>query len=425
MIQKKNIQELIGNHVSPYIYGKNNFIPGETPVYYSGPYWDSRETEAAINAFLNGKWITAGENVNAFERAFSKKFNVKHSLMLNSGSSANLVMLAGLKKYYGWDDGDEILVSPTGFATTISVIHQNNLTPVFVDIELNTLNFSKYKMEKEITPKTKAIFLSPILGNPPDMDFLIDLCERYNLKLILDGCDSLGSKWDGKYLHEYCVASSNSFYAAHHISTGEGGMVSVDDRDLMKLMRSIAWWGRDCYCVGSKNLLNNGVCNNRFGKWLEDYDGIVDHKYIFSNVGYNLKPLDLQGAIGLIQLDKFDEIERKRKHAKSVITKIVTKLDHVHGVTVYPKADVCWFGTPFVVHKDIKYELVQHLEKHKIQTRNCFAGNILLHPGYKFMGNYYHYWEANKVLDKVFFIGCAPHYEQNVFDYIEEVINKF
>ena len=308
MILINNIENLVGDHVSPYIYNDNNFEPGKTFIYYSGPYWDNKETEAGINAFLNGKWITAGENVNLFEKAFSKKFNTKYSLMVNSGSSANLVLITALKKYYNWSDDDEIIVSPVGFATTISVLYQNRLKPVFIDIEWDTLNFNLDLIEDKITNKTKAIFVSPVLGNPPDMDKLIQICEKYNLKLIGDNCDSLGSKWNNKYLNEYYVAYSNSFYPAHHISTGEGGMVCTNDKLLNKLMISIAWWGRDCYCVGSNNLLGCGTCGNRFDKWLDGYDGIVDHKYVFSNMGYNLKPLDLQGAIGLVQLDKFDEI---------------------------------------------------------------------------------------------------------------------
>jgi CDP-6-deoxy-D-xylo-4-hexulose-3-dehydrase len=427
MILKDNISSLVGNHVAPYIYNANNFEPGKTFIYYSGPYWDNRETEAAIDSFLNGKWITAGERVYKFENAFSKRFNTKHSHMVNSGSSANLILIAALKKRFNWQDGDEIIVSPVGFATTISVLSQNGLKPVFIDIEWDTLNFDINKIEEKITPKTKGIFVSPVLGNPPDMDKLIKICYKYNLKLIGDNCDSLGSKWDNKYLNEYYVAYSNSFYPAHHISTGEGGMVCSDDSKLKQLFVSLSWWGRDCYCIGSANLLSCGTCGNRFDKWLENYDGIVDHKYVFSEMGYNLKPLDLQGAIGLVQLDKLDEIESNRKRSKEIISKIFT--DNIPGLRIpktLPKADPCWFGTPFICEKEgLKHKLVAHLEANKIQTRNYFAGNILLHPGYSQLDDYKKYPEANKVLDKVFFIGAAPHYRESVFQYIEEVVKKF
>jgi CDP-6-deoxy-D-xylo-4-hexulose-3-dehydrase len=427
MINKDNIISLVGNHVAPYIYNSKEFTPSKTPIYYSGPYWDNEETEAAIDAFLNGKWVTAGEKVYKFENSFSKRFNTKHSHMVNSGSSANLILIAALKEYYKWEDNDEIIVSPVGFATTISVLHQSRLKPVFVDIEWDTLNFDVNKIENKITSKTKGIFISPVLGNPPDMDKLIQIAEKYNILLIGDNCDSLGSKWDGKYLNEYYVAYSNSFYPAHHISTGEGGMVCTNIDDLKKLFVSLSWWGRDCYCIGSANLLACGTCGNRFDTWLENYDGIIDHKYVFSHMGYNLKPLDLQGAIGLKQLDKLDVIENNRRTSNSTISKIFTdNIPNVRVPKVLDKADPCWFGTPFICEEEgLKHRLVAYLEANKIQTRNYFAGNILLHPGYSFLDDYNNYPEANKVLDRVFFIGAAPHYNENVFNYIEEIIRNF
>jgi CDP-6-deoxy-D-xylo-4-hexulose-3-dehydrase len=427
MILKKNIEGLVGNHVAPYIYNSKNFEPGKTTIYYSGPYWDNREVEAAVDSLLNGKWITSGEKVYSFERKFSKKFNVKYSFMVNSGSSANLAMLAALKKRFEWNDDDEIIVSPVGFATTISVIYQNRLKPVFIDIEWETLNFDLNKIEEKITDKTVAIFLSPVLGNPPDIDRLLDICEKHNIKLVGDNCDSLGSKWNGKYLNEYYVAFSNSFYPAHHISTGEGGMVCTNDEELQKIVMSISWWGRDCYCVGPANLLSCGTCQKRFDNWLENYDGAIDHKYVFSNMGYNLKPLDLQGAIGIVQLEKYNEIEEKRKNSKNTIEKLfIENIEGVRGVKTLENAEVSWFGTPIICeNKEQKTKLVDYLEKNKIQTRNYFAGNILLHPGYSFLDDFKNYPESNKVLDTVFFVGAAPHYNENVFNYIEEVLKNY
>jgi CDP-6-deoxy-D-xylo-4-hexulose-3-dehydrase len=209
MVNLENIQSLIGNHVAPYIYNAKNFEPGKTPIYYSGPYWDNKETEVAIDTFLNGKWITTGEKVFKFERQFSKRFNVKHSHMVNSGSSANLVLIAALKRRFKWADDDEVLVSPVGFATTISVLYQHRLKPVFVDIEWDTLNFDLDALEAKITPRTKAIFVSPVLGNPPDMDRLLEIATKHNIQLVGDNCDSLGSKWGAEYLSEYYVAFSN------------------------------------------------------------------------------------------------------------------------------------------------------------------------------------------------------------------------
>lgn len=427
MIDLSNIQGLVGNHVAPYIYNAKSFEAGKTPIYYSGPYWDNKEIESAIDTFLNGKWITAGEKVFKFEKQFSKKFNVKHSHMVNSGSSANLVLIAALKKRFNWADDDEIIVSPVGFATTISVLYQHRLKPVFVDIEWDTLNFDLNQIESKITEKTKGIFVSPVLGNPPDMDRLQEIADKHGLKIIGDNCDSLGSKWNGKLLTDYYVAFSNSFYPAHHISTGEGGMICTNDDELKSLFVSYSWWGRDCYCIGSANLLSCGTCGNRFDNWLENYDGVIDHKYVFSNMGYNLKPLDLQGAIGLEQLKKLDEIEINRKRSKEKITQIfVDNIPGLRAPSKLDKADPCWFGTPFICDEPgLKHRLVEFLEENKIQTRNYFAGNILLHPGYSFLDDYKNYPEANKVLDKVFFIGAAPHYTDVVFEYIEETIKKF
>lgn len=427
MISKDNIQQLVSNHVSPYIYNSKQFVAGKTPIYYSGPYWDNRESEAAIDSFLNGKWITAGERVHKFENQFSKRFNVKYSHMVNSGSSANLVLIAALKRRFNWNDGDEIIVSPVGFATTISVIHQARLKPVFVDIEWDTLNFDVNQIVDKITNKTRGIFVSPVLGNPPDMDVLINICQQHDLKLIGDNCDSLGSRWRGKYLNEYYVACSNSFYPAHHISTGEGGMVCSDDEQLKKLFVSLSWWGRDCYCVGSANLLACGTCGNRFDKWLENYDDVIDHKYVFSEMGFNLKPLDLQGAIGSVQLEKFEEIENNRRTSKTTITNLFQEhISDLRAPKVLEHSDPCWFGTPFICEQPgLKTKLVKHLEDNKIQTRNYFAGNILLHPGYSFLDDHRLYPEANKVLGKVFFVGAAPHYNENVFEYIEQVLKRF
>jgi len=417
-----NLTEYLKENKPKYLYNQA-FVPGKSQVLYSGPYWDEEEIMAAITTFITGKWVVAGENVYKFENAFAKMFGVKYAQMVNSGSSANLVLIAALKKYFGWEDGDEVIVSPVGFPTTISTLVQNNLVPVFVDIEYDTLNFDIHKIEEKITSKTKAIFVSPVLGNAPDMDFLTALCEKHDIKLVGDSCDSLGSKWDGKPLSDYYVAWSSSFYPAHHISTGEGGICCTNIADLKKLFTSFSWWGRDCFCVGSANLLSCGTCGNRFDKWLDSYDGIIDHKYVFTNMGYNLKPMDLQGSIGLVQLKKFEEIDRKRKHSKSTIESILLKhVKGLSGVHTHGKSDTCWFGTPFICEdKILKNKLVSFLEENNIQTRNYFAGSILLHPGYKQLDDFNKYPKANTVLDKVFFLGAAPHYDEQVFNYVENI----
>ena len=423
--QIKNLIDNISDdeNVLRYVYNSNKeFIPGKTPIYYSGPYWDNRESETAITSFLMGKWLSSGESVRKFERKFSKKFNQLESVMVNSGSSANLVMIGAIKKVMGWKDGDEIILSPVGFPTTIAPVVQHGMTPVFIDIEFDTLNFDVNLIEDKITDRTKAIFISPVLGNSPDFDKLLEIKEKHNLELIMDNCDSLGSKWRGKYLTDYSIASSCSFYPAHHISTGEGGMVSSNNMDIINTARSLAWWGRDCYCVGSANLLACGTCGNRFDKWLKDYDEIIDHKYLFTNMGYNLKPLDLQGAIGLVQLEKWEEIHSNRVNSKNRLQEIIE--NNVEGAYVPSEleyAETSWFGTPIVCRdKEQKNKLVKYFEDIKVQTRNYFAGNILLHPGYSDLDDFKKYENSNKVFDKVFFIGASPHYNDEIFNYIED-----
>jgi CDP-6-deoxy-D-xylo-4-hexulose-3-dehydrase len=410
-----------------WAYNNKDFEPGKTPVYYSGPFFDSAEIRAALSAFLTGKWLVSGEHVNKFQVRFANMFNVKFAHMVNSGSSANLVLIAALKKKLGWNDGDEVIVSPVGFPTTIAPLVQNGLVPVFADIEMDTLNFDLDKVKTAIGPRTKAIFVSPVLGNPPDMDTLKILCESHGIYLIGDNCDSLGSRWNGKLITDYYYAWSTSFYPAHHITTGEGGMVCSNDEKLIDLARSISWWGRDCYCVGAANLLACGTCGKRFDTWLEGYNGVVDHKYVFTQMGYNLKPLDMQGAIGLAQLEKFDTIHNNRRHVKQMIHQFIEQ--NIKGVRVINElnsSETSWFGVPiYVDDADMKTKLQQHFEDHKVQTRNYFAGNILLHPGYSHLGDYRAYPNANKALSNVFFLGCPPHYTSEVLEYIETVCKQW
>jgi CDP-6-deoxy-D-xylo-4-hexulose-3-dehydrase len=426
MTTNEMIEALSKSILPKYVKNYDNYQEGQF-VQYSGQLWDHNEIHAAIDALLNGAWIVSGEKVSEFQDAFSKRFNVKYSHMVNSGSSANLVMVTAAKKYYKWQDGDEIIVSPVGFPTTIAPIIQNGMKPVFIDIELETLNFDVSKIEEKINSKTRAIFVSPVLGNPPNMDVIVDLCNKYGLTLLGDNCDSLGSLWNGRLITDYYDTWTTSFYPAHHISTGEGGMVCSNSEDFIKEARSISWWGRDCYCVGSNNLLECGTCGKRFDNWLEDYDGVIDHKYLFTNIGYNLKPLDLQGAIGLEQLKKFDMLESKRREYKGKIQKFIE--DNIPGARVInatENSDPSWFGVPiYCESQDMKELLVSHFESNKVQTRNYFSGNILLHPGYKHLDDYKNYPNSNLALSNVFFIGCSPLYNEKILNYIEKVCQKW
>lgn len=414
--QENTFPYITGNKIKP-----NNFIP------YSGPFWDQEEMISMFECLISGKWMPSGAEVAKFENKFSKIFGFKSSLMVNSGSSANLLMIAAVKKILNWNDNDEIILSVVGFPTTLSAITLNNLKPVFCDIEYSSLNFDVDAIERLITDKTRAIFISPVLGNAPDFDKLLELKNKFNIELILDNCDSLGSKWKNKYLSEYCVASSCSFYMAHHISTGEGGMISSNNELIVEECRKMSWWGRDCYCIGKNNTLSCGTCGNRFSKWIEELDFDIDHRYYFTSIGYNLKPLDFQGAIGLKQLDKINEIETRRRRNKLTIQEIFQKnINNIEFVEELPGAHTSWFGVAIKCNdSNLKNKLVRHLEANNIQTRNYFAGNILLQPAYKHLGDWKLFPNANKVLSLVFFVGCAPFYDDKDIQYIESVTKMF
>ena len=411
-----------GYNLFPYIPNQD-WKPGDQ-ILYSGPYWDSQEVTAAICTLLQGKWLPAGENVNMFERRFSNFFDHKYSVMVNSGSSANLVMIAALKKYFDWQDGDEILVCACGFPTTINPIIQNGLKPVFVDIDMDDLNWNLDELESKITDRTVAAFSSPVLGNPYDFDKFLDIIDRHGLKYIADNCDSLGSKWRDEFLTKHAVASSCSFYPAHHICTIEGGMVSSNIEEVVQIARSYAWWGRGCYCVGAQNKLPNGVCGKRFDRWLEGYDQDVDHKYVFGVQGYNLKPADLQGSIGLIQLEKQTEIHCVRRMNKAALTQVFNQIAGCRVVEEKSHAETSWFGVP-IIYEGGKHHLVKYLEKHGVQTRNYFAGNILMHPAYRGLDDPKNFPNASAVLDNVFFLGCSPVITMPMLDYIDDIIKEY
>jgi len=431
--QKSKISDFINslqennNEIFPYLANRN-WEEGK-PIYYSGPYWDNQEIVSAINTLISGKWLSAGENINKFEISFSRKFGFKRSVMVNSGSSANLVMIAALKKYFGWKDEDEIIVCACGFPTTVNPIIQNGLKPVFVDIDFKDLNWDLNSIEEKITPKTVALISSPVLGNPYDIDKFLSIIRDNKLEYIADNCDSLGSKWNNEYLTKEAVAASCSFYPAHHICTIEGGMVSSNIEEIVSIARSFAWWGRDCYCVGIQNKLPNGTCGRRFDKWLEGYNNDVDHKYVFGVQGYNLKPADLLGSIGLVQLEKYEEIHRIRRANKEKIAQIFERIPGTRIVEEMEKAETSWFGVPIVCSeinsKINKKNIVRFLEENGVQTRNYFAGNLLVHPAYKGLDDPMKYPNALKVLDNVFFVGCSPVITEGMIDHIDNLIEKF
>jgi len=413
------------------LYGMpETFVPGKTMIPYSGPVWSEEEVCAAVHTLLNGKWLTSGEKVQAFETEFSAQVGQQRSVMTNSGSSANLLMVSALrsKRLFGFS-GVAIVTPVAGFPTTVAPIIHNGFTPLFVDIEMQTLNLDLDQVEAKLTPKTKALMFAHVLGNPPDMDRVMDLCRRHDLLLLEDNCDALGSSWNGTPLGGFGKMSTCSFYPAHHITTGEGGMVSTSDEHIERVVRSLCWWGRDCYCVGKANLLEKGTCGKRFDRWLPDLpDLIIDHKYVFTEMGYNLKPLDLQGAIGSVQLKKLDWIHRQRKaHYETYRTFFSQYPDLFRIAEAHPKADVSWFGFPVTVttNRFTKDELTRFLENAKIQTRNYFAGNLLFHPAYAHLGNPYDFPNAVTATHSTFFLGVSPNLTDEQMGYVQGKLAEF
>ena len=293
-------------------HSEKSWKAGKDWVQYAGPYFDSKEYVAAVKSLL-GEWLVLGADAIKFEKTFPEKFGKRFGLLTNSGSSANLLMMLAMtsKRGRNFAKGTKVITPIAGFPTTINPIFQVGFTPIFVDIELETLNLDLNQVEQACidNPDAKIITFAHVLGNPPNMNRLIDIVEKYNLILLEDCCDALGSTYDGKKLGSFGEMASCSFYPAHHMTIGEGGFVAVKDLDTERIIRSFREWGRGCYCVGKQNLLANGSCDCRFNNWLPALpEDLFDHKYVYEEIGYNLKPIELQASIGLVQMKKLEEI---------------------------------------------------------------------------------------------------------------------
>jgi CDP-6-deoxy-D-xylo-4-hexulose-3-dehydrase len=425
----KFIDELKGEYgVLPRF--AHNLRPFNNQVLYSGFYWDNNELAAALESLIFSEWSISGEAVVRFENEFSKKINIDYSLMTNSGSSSNLVMFAAAKDYFNWGENDEIICSVCAFPTSVSVIYQNRLKPVFVDISMEDLNMDLDQIESKITHKTKAILFAPTLGNCCDVDRLVEIAKKHHLVLLLDNCDGIGTKWRGKYLNEYFFASTCSFFASHHLSCIQAGMISSSTKEFIEICRQFVMWSRNCRCRGLQNLLPNGMCKKRFSNWIEELpDVTIDDKYYFTKMGYNLQPLEFQGAIGLEQLKKFDEIHTKRKNHHKIIQDLLKKyIPSLKFPIERAESDTSWFGVGIICENhEQKKRLVNYLEiQNKVQCRNFFSGNLLLHPGYKFLGDFREFPNSTEVIRSVLFLGCAPHYEENEeLDYLEKVLKQY
>ncbi len=436
-IQATDKQALLEQLVTEIVQSKkkNEWIPGQDWVQYAGSYLDENEYIAVIRCLIDG-WFALGENGIRFENKFPARLGKEHGCLTNSGSSANLLMVSALgsRKLHALPKGSKIITPVAGFPTTINPIIQNGYTPVFIDIEMDTLNLDIEQLETAAKNGASGLIFAHVLSNPPNMDAVMDIVRRYNLVLLEDCCDALGSTYKGKPLGSFGDMASCSFYPAHHITLGEGGFVATKTKEQEMVVKSLREWGRGCYCSGKgASCLKNGMCKKRFSNWLPALpDEVFDHKYVYEEIGYNLKPLDLQAAMGLVQLDKLDTIIEKRKQNYKQLYSIFSKYDDKFILPHATEgADPAWFAFPVTVKKHSGFkrtELTMFFEDHKIQTRNYFGGNILLQPGYTHLSStdpIKAYPNATKATTSTFFLGTSPVVTSNQISYIEKTIDLF
>lgn len=412
------------------------FIPGQTPIPASGKVFNEREIELMVEAVLDG-WWTEGRFNQQFEKKLAKWLGRKFCAVTNSGSSANLLALTALTSFRlgkrRLKKGDEIITVAAAFPTTVNPIIQNNLVPVFVDICLRTYNVDPEQVKKAISKKTKAVFLAHTLGNPFDINEILRICQKYNLWLIEDNCDALGSLYKRKKTGTFGNLSTQSFYPAHHITSGEGGAVLTDDPLLDKIIRSLRDWGRDCWCrTGHDN-----TCKKRFSWQLGDLPYGYDHKYIYSEIGYNLKNTDIEAALGLAQLEKLSGFIKKRRENFEFLYKELKKIDDYF---ILPKKErfsqPSWFGFPLTLEDNcpfLREDLLKYLNKYKIGTRLLFGGNIIKQPyfknyqiKFKKIGNLKN---TDKTAKDAFWIGVYPGLDKEKLSFVvkkfEDFIKKY
>ena len=424
--------------VDQYITKKHNskeWRAGEDWVQYAGPYFSSLEYTKAIESLLS-EWLVMGVDSLRFEQKFPKSFGKNFGVLTNSGSSSNLLMMSALasKRLYNLPKGTKVITPAAGFPTTLNPIIQNGFEPVFVDVELDTLNLKTDEIEDAAKSGAKVITFAHVLGNPPNMKEVMEVVRKYELILLEDCCDALNSFYEGEPLGSFGEMASCSFYPAHHITMGEGGFVACNNKQQETVARSLREWGRGCFCVGKKaNLLKNGTCGKRFCNWLPEMpEEIFDHKYIYEEIGYNLKPIELQASMGLVQLNKLGQITeiRKRNHA-SLIEIFKPYEEHFILPRATEGADVNWFAFALTIKDNALFnraKFVNFLEDRKIQTRPYFAGCILLQPAYSglYEGDIRkRFPNAVKSTTNTLFLGTSPVVSREQLGYIKETVDGF
>ena len=417
---------------------KKTWVAGKDFVNYAGAYYNEDEFVAGVESLLKG-WLVMGDKALQFEREFPKQFGKTKGIVTNSGSSSNLLMMSALtsKRGYNLPKGTKVLMPIAGFPTTLNPTLQVGFTPVFVDIELDTLNLDLDQVERVLQeqPDIRVITFAHVLGNPPNMDRLMELVKKHNLILLEDCCDALGSTYNDKPLGSYGLMASCSFYPAHHMTMGEGGYVATSDETQDIILRSFREWGRGCYCVGpDANKLKCGTCGKRFQEWIPELPGeIFDHKYVYDDIGYNLKPIELQGAMGLVQLGKLDEIHALRRRNYQLLFNIYEKYEEFfHLPRAQANSNPSWFAFPITIRDGAPFkrsDLVDYLEENLIQTRPYFAGNIMLQPAYSHLMNpadaKNNFPMATKTMIDTYFHGTSPVITPEQIAYIGEKVDGF
>lgn len=406
------------------------FKPGKTWVQYAGSVFDDKEVNAMINAILDG-WFGLGQRAENLEKGLASYLGVKGSILTNSGSSANLLAIAGLSSPLlegHLNFGDEVITPACGYPTTVSPLVQYGLVPVFIDVELGTYNINPEILESALSSKTRALFLPHTMGNPNDMDKIIDFCKKNKLFLIEDNCDSLGSEYKGEKTGSFGILSTQSFYPPHHITMGEGGAVNYNDERFERIVRSLRDWGRACWCRGDeKHRL--GACRHRFDYKIDGKN--YDHKYMFNQIGYNLKPIEPQAAMGVEQLKRISSFVKARRRNFTRLYNYAKKWEEFF---ILPKAtegsNPSWFAFVLTIRDGVgfnRFEITTYLEERMIQARPLFAGNILRQPGYR---NIRHrvvgeLKNSNKIMFDSFFVGIYPGLSNEAIDYIAHSIEEF
>jgi len=407
------------------------FVPGRTRVNYASRVYDERELTAAVEAVLDF-WLTAGPQADAFERKLARLLGLRHALAVNSGSSANLVAVTALcspRLEHPLRPGDEVITPAVGFPTTVAPIVQNGLVPVFVDCRIGTYNLDPEQLEAALSEKTRAILLTHTLGNPAEMAQIMPFARAHDLYVIEDTCDALGSTYDGRMVGAFGDLATLSFYPAHHITTGEGGAVLTDDPLLARIAQSVRDWGRDCHCNYASP--PDGACGRRFEWEIPGLDEPYDHRYLYVEIGYNLKMTDVQAAIGLAQLDKLAGfVAARQKNFTLLYEGLKPYAEFLLLPTWSKRAEVSWFAFPITVRPDAPFtrrDLIAFLEERNIETRLLFAGNIVRQPGYR---NIPHRTvgklpNSDQVLRSTFFVGVYPGLDDARIAYMLETFHTF